>query len=90
MVAVKRSVSVDEDVWVAAERLAGGSPSGMSGVVTDALREVLARQDGLAAMAEWQARHGAFTEDELAAADRELDRAGVPDLRHGTPLSETS
>jgi len=32
------------------------------------------RRDGLAAVAEWEAEHGAFTEEELDAARR---RAGV-------------
>ena len=30
---------------------------------------------GLAAVAEWEAEHGAFTEEELARADEVLDRA---------------
>jgi len=29
-------------------------------------------------VAKWEAEHGALTEKELAAADRVLDRAGVP------------
>jgi hypothetical protein len=32
-------------------------------------------EDGLAAVAEWEAEHGAFTAKEIAAADAVLDAA---------------
>lgn len=35
------------------------------------------KQKGLRAVAEWEAEHGAFTEDEIAAVDRELDEAAI-------------
>ena len=38
------------------------------------------RQRGLAAIAEYEAECGAFTEEELAEADRILDEASVVDL----------
>jgi hypothetical protein len=41
----------------------------------------LRRQHGLAAVASYEAEHGAFTEVELAEADSVLDAAGVVDLR---------
>lgn len=34
---------------------------------------------GLAAVAEWEAEHGAFTAEEIAWADRVLDAASAPD-----------
>lgn len=55
-------------------------------VVADAVEEYLAthpdheqiRAAGLAAMREYQAEHGAFTEEELAAADAWVDRLMGP------------
>jgi hypothetical protein len=38
----------------------------------------LAIEDGLAAVAEWEAEHGAFTAEEIAAADAILDAARRP------------
>lgn len=35
------------------------------------------KQKGLRAVAEWEAEHGAFSDDEVAAVDRELDEAGI-------------
>src|SRR6266446_4364354 len=40
-----------------------------------AAREALAIEDGLRAVAEWEARHGTLTPEELASADAILDRA---------------
>jgi hypothetical protein len=40
----------------------------------EAARHALRLRDGLAAVAEWEAEHGAFTEEELDAARR---RVGV-------------
>lgn len=46
--------------------------------MTDAARRALLIEDGLAAVAEWEAEHGAFTEAELAAAAERLRQ------KHGT------
>ena len=46
----------------------------MSAWMTDAARLALKVRDGLAAVAEWEAEHGAFTADELAAARRRIGR----------------
>jgi hypothetical protein len=75
MVAVKRSVAFDPKVWKEAEAVARQERTSLSALVNYALAEHLALQRGLRAMDEWQAEHGAFTEDELTAADESLDRA---------------
>jgi len=75
MVAVKRSVAFDPEVWKEAEAAARRERTSLSALVNDALAEHLALQRGLRAMDQWQAEHGAFTDDELAAADEALDRA---------------
>jgi hypothetical protein len=75
---VKRSVSFDADVWdgIVAEAGTGA----VSPLINDALAHYLRRQRGLAAMAAYEAERGAFTDAELAEADRILDAAGVVDL----------
>jgi len=42
---------------------------------TRALEDAAKIKAGLAAMEEWEAEHGAFTEEEIAWADEVLDRA---------------
>jgi hypothetical protein len=83
MSVVKRSVSVDAELWDELVREAGPGP--VSPLVNDALAHYLRRQRGLAAVAAYEAEHGAFTEAELAAADRILDDAGVVDLATTKP-----
>ena len=78
MSVVKRSVSFDAELWEELVREAGAGP--VSPLVNDALAHYLRRQRGLAAVADYEAEYGAFTEEELAEADRILDEAGVVDL----------
>ena len=72
---MKRSVAFDPQVWKEAEAAAREEHTSLSALVNDALSEQLALRRGLRAMREWQAEHGAFSNDELAAADAALDRA---------------
>ena len=53
----------------------------MSPLVNYALALYVRRQRGLAAVASYEAEHGAFTYVELAEVDGLLDAAGVADLR---------
>ena len=91
MSVVKRSVSFDAELWDELVREAGAGP--VSPLVNDALAHYLRRQRGLAAITEYEAEYGAFTEEELAEADRVLDEAGVVDLtatskrKRGTPTT---
>jgi predicted transcriptional regulator len=77
MTVVKKAVSFDPEVWADLERIAEAERIGVSTVVNRALRHELRLQRGLAAVAEWETEHGAFTEEELVEADRILDGAGV-------------
>jgi TPP-dependent pyruvate/acetoin dehydrogenase alpha subunit len=43
--------------------------------MTDAARQMLLLRDGLQAVAEWEAEHGALTDAEMAAARRRLAQA---------------
>lgn len=79
MAVVKRSVSFDEDLL--AEVTAEVGQGEVSATVNQALAELLHRRRGLAAVAEWEAEHGAFTDAEMADAHQRLSEAGVPDLR---------
>ena len=46
--------------------------------ITDAAQLALKVRDGLAAVAEWETEHGAFTEAELKAARKRLVSPGRP------------
>lgn len=74
MVAVKRSVAFDPEVWKEAQAAARHEHTSLSALVNDALAEHLALQRGLRAMDEWQAEHGAFSDDEMTAADEALNQ----------------
>ena len=50
----------------------------VSAWITEAARLALKIRDGLAAVAEWEAEHGAFTEGELKAARKSLASARRP------------
>lgn len=74
VVSVKKlSVALDERVAEAASASAQRQGLSLSAWLNNAAENALAIEDGLAGVAEWQAEHGAFTADELAAADRILD-----------------
>ncbi|MEO6715269.1 MAG: hypothetical protein ABIM89_17860 [Mycobacteriales bacterium] len=79
MTVVKRSVSFDAELWDEIAREVGSGP--VSPLINEALALNLRRQRGLAAVAAYEAEHGALTDAELAEADRVLDAAGVVDLR---------
>jgi predicted transcriptional regulator len=68
----KVTITLDEDLveaMAAAARAAGVS---LSRLIASAAEREMRRRTGLAAVAEWEAEHGAFTPEELAAA-----RAGM-------------
>jgi predicted transcriptional regulator len=72
----KLSIALDDDVAAAAAASAEKHGQSLSAWLNDAAAQALAVEDGLAAVAEWETEHGALTDDELAAADAVLDRAG--------------
>ncbi|HMC41639.1 MAG TPA: YlcI/YnfO family protein, partial [Acidimicrobiales bacterium] len=61
----KLAITVDPEVY--AQLLAAAAEEGVSvsAWMTDAARRALLVRDGLAAVAEWEAQHGAFTDSEL-------------------------
>ncbi len=77
----KVSVSLDEQVLAAAKQSAerrGMSLSAWLNKVSEsALETEGSLEDGLAAVAEWEAEHGPLSEEDLAAASAVLDAAGI-------------
>jgi len=74
---VKKSVSVPDAIWAAAEAEAAYSHTTVSALIADALENLLAIRAGLRAVQEWEREHGEFTAAENAEADAILDAAGV-------------
>jgi predicted transcriptional regulator len=74
LMAVKKlSIALDPDVADAAASAAEISGQSLSAWLNDAARTRLHVEDGLAAVAEWEAEQGPLTAEERAAADRQLD-----------------
>jgi hypothetical protein len=65
---VKLAITVDADVHAKVLRAASAEGRSVSAWITSAARRALLVRDGLAAVAEWEAEHGAFSEAELSAA----------------------
>ena len=70
--AVKLAITVAADVHAEVVRAAGQENVSVSAWMTAAARRSLRAREGLAAVAEWEAAHGAFTEAELAEARRRV------------------
>lgn len=78
----KLAITVDPDVH--AQVLAAAAEEGVSvsAWMTNAARRALLVRDGLAAVAEWEAEHGALTDAELAEArQRVANEVGVAGSR---------
>jgi hypothetical protein len=64
----KLAITVDPDVHVRVVAAAAAEGVSVSAWMTAAARRALTLRDGLAAVADWEAEHGALTPDELDAA----------------------
>lgn len=73
MAVKKLSVALDRSVAEAAAASAERQGLSLSAWLSRAAENALAIEEGLAAVAEWEAEHGALTSAELAAADAVLD-----------------
>ena len=71
---MKLAITVDADVHAKVLVAAAAEGSSVSAWITAAARRALLVRDGLAAVAEWEAEHGALTKVELAAARARLER----------------
>jgi len=64
----KLAITVDPDVHEKVIEAAAEEGVSVSAWMTSAARRALLVRDGLSAVAEWEAEHGALTEDELVEA----------------------
>jgi len=77
MTVEKVSIALEEEVAQEAREAAERHGLSLSAWVNIAAREALAIEDGLAAVAEYEAENGPFSEEEIAAADEALKRVGI-------------
>jgi hypothetical protein len=73
----KLAITVDPDVHAQVVAAAAADGVSVSAWMTAAARGALRLREGLAAVAEWEAEHGAFTAEELAAARRRIGVAST-------------
>ena len=66
--ASKLAITVDRDVHAKVIKAAAEDQMSVSAWLTAAARQAIRLREGLVAVAEWEAEHGAFTEQELAEA----------------------
>ena len=71
----KLSIALDPETARLAEASARREGASLSGWINEAMQERLRREAGLAAVAEWEAEHGAFTARELSSAERRVTAA---------------
>jgi hypothetical protein len=71
--AAKLAISVDRKVHAKVLKAAHADGVSVSAWMTAAARRALLVRDGLAAIAEWEAEHGALTVQELEAARRRIE-----------------
>lgn len=76
--AIKLAITVDPDVHARVTRAAHQDKMSVSAWMTEAARRSLRIRDGLAAVAAWEAQHGAFTEEELDEARQKVRDKHLP------------
>lgn len=72
---MKLAITVDSDVHAKVLDAAEAEGTSVSAWITAAARRALLVRDGLAAVAEWEAEHGALTRKELEVARTRVTRA---------------
>jgi hypothetical protein len=68
----KLAITVDPEVHAQVLAAANEEGTSVSAWMTNAARRALLVRDGLRAVAEWEAEHGALSDAELAAARRRV------------------
>lgn len=74
----KLAITIAPDVHEQVVAAAARRGVSVSAWLTDAARLALKVREGLAAVAEWEAEHGALTEAEMKAARQRVTRAARP------------
>jgi len=78
--ALKLAITVDRDVHAKVIKAAAEDKVSVSAWLTTAARHAIRIREGQVAVAQWEAEHGAFSEQELAAARKRVataERAGT-------------
>jgi hypothetical protein len=81
--ASKLAITVDRDVHAKVVRAAAEDQMSVSAWLTAAARHAIRLREGLVAVAEWEAEHGSFSEEELAEARQRIASAGAKKRRTG-------
>lgn len=68
----KLAITIDPQVHEKVLAAAAQEQVSVSAWITNAAREALRRRAGLAALAEWEKEHGAFSEEEMMEARRRV------------------
>jgi hypothetical protein len=72
--AIKLAITVESSIHAKVLDAAKAEGLSISAWMTAAARRALLVRDGLAAVADWEAEHGALTADELATARRRIEK----------------
>lgn len=75
--AVKLAITVDSEIHAKVLDAAEAEGTSVSAWITEAARRALLVRDGLAAVREWEAEHGAFSQAELEQARARVARPGT-------------
>ena len=75
--AKKLAITIDADVHAKVLDAAAAEGASVSAWITAAARRALLVRDGLAAVAEWEAEHGALTQAELEAARSRIEQSAA-------------
>ena len=68
----KLAITIDPDIHASVLAAAARDGVSVSAWMTNAAREALRRRAGLAAIAEWEKEHGAFSAEEMREARRRV------------------
>ena len=71
---MKLAITVDSKVHAQVRDAAHAEGTSVSAWITEAARRALLLRDGLAAVREWEAEHGPFTDEELEQARKRIAR----------------
>ena len=72
MVTLRHDITIDPEVYERVLAAAAREQLSVSAWMTRAARQALRLQDGLAAVAEWEKQHGAFSAEEMDGARRRV------------------
>ncbi len=81
----KLAITIDPEIHQRVLAAAARQGVSVSAWMTDAARDHLIREAGLAAVAEWEEEHGHFTDEEVAEAQRRVEEQLRPSRRSRRP-----